>query len=122
MDFCYPVWSGSQTGSIPDGRISRISPLATSSSQREGRGQSGKILESIDIITNRNYIPKDTSRKASGLRLGTGPIAAWGIAGDEVRRIARIIDGALMAGGDQARLKQLQRDVLVICQRFPVYN
>ena len=58
--------------------------------------QTEKTLESIGIITNRNYIPKDTGKRASGLRLGTGPISVRGIEKDYVIHIANIIDKALM--------------------------
>ncbi|HFE66373.1 MAG TPA: serine hydroxymethyltransferase, partial [Chloroflexi bacterium] len=84
--------------------------------------QAEKTLESIGIITNRNYIPKDTGRKASGLRLGTGPIAVRGMAKNEVTHIARIIDEALLSRDNQAVLDKLRQDVLAICRQFPVYD
>ncbi len=84
--------------------------------------QAEQTLESIGIITNRNYIPKDTGRKASGLRLGTGPIAVRGMAADEVVQIADIIDRALMGCDDTDILETLKGNVLAICQRFPVYG
>ncbi len=79
-------------------------------------------LESIGIITNRNYIPKDTGKKASGLRLGTGPISVRGIEGDRVIQIADMIDEALMHRDDEATLGRLRGDVAQICTEFPVYS
>jgi glycine hydroxymethyltransferase len=87
-----------------------------------GGAKAEKTLESIGIITNRNYIPKDTGRKASGLRLGTGPIAVRGLEGDVVVQIANIIDAALMNYEDQEMLSSLQEEVFGICKAFPVYN
>jgi glycine hydroxymethyltransferase len=87
-----------------------------------GGAKAEKTLESIGIITNRNYIPKDTGRKASGLRLGTGPIAVRGLEGDVVVQIANIIDTALMNYEDQEILSDQREEVLGICKAFPVYN
>jgi len=87
-----------------------------------GGAKAEKTLESIGIITNRNYIPKDTGRKASGLRLGTGPIAVRGLEGDVVVQIANIIDAALMNYEDQELLSDQREEVLGICKAFPVYN
>lgn len=84
--------------------------------------QAEKTLESIGIITNRNYIPKDTGKRASGLRLGTGPISVRGIEKDYVIQIANIIDDALMERNNQEVLDKLKRDVSDICKQFPVYK
>ncbi len=84
--------------------------------------QAEKTLESIGIITNRNYIPKDTGKRASGLRLGTGPISVRGIEKDYVIQIANIIDNALMERDNQEMLDKLKRDVSDICKQFPVYK
>jgi glycine hydroxymethyltransferase len=84
--------------------------------------QAEKTLESIGIITNRNYIPGDTGRKASGLRLGTGPISVRGIVDDYVVEIANIIDDALMNREDSEILSELKKKVLAICKEFPVYK
>ncbi len=84
--------------------------------------QAEKTLESIGIITNRNYIPKDTGKKASGLRLGTGPISIRGIGKDYVIQIAEIIDNALMEQDNQEVLDKLERNISAICKQFPVYK
>jgi len=84
--------------------------------------QAEKTLESIGIITNRNYIPKDTGKRASGLRLGTGPISVRGIEKDYVIQIANIIDDALIERDNQEVLDKLKRDVSDICKQFPVYK
>jgi glycine hydroxymethyltransferase len=84
--------------------------------------QAEKILESIGIITNRNYIPKDTGKRASGVRLGTGPISIRGIEKDYVIQIADIINNALMEQDNQEALDKLERNVSNICKQFPVYK
>ncbi len=84
--------------------------------------QAEKTLESIGIITNRNYIPTDTGKKASGLRLGTGPISVRGIETDYIIQIADIIDNALMEQDNQKVLDKLERSISAICKQFPVYK
>ena len=84
--------------------------------------QAEQTLEAIGIITNRNYIPKDTSTKASGLRLGTGPIAIRGMKESEVRIIVHLIDEALHNLDNDSRLNQLNKEVLALCKQFPVYS
>jgi len=90
-------------------------------SKRIGGAQAEKTLESIGIITNRNYIPKDTNKKASGLRLGTGPIAVRGMGKEQVVEIAEIMDQALMNAEDESLLNELGKKVLEISKAFPVY-
>ena len=84
--------------------------------------QAEKTLESIGIITNRNYIPKDTGKRVSGLRLGTGPISVRGIGKNYVIQIANIIDNALMKKDNLKMLDMLKKDVSNICKQFPVYK
>jgi glycine hydroxymethyltransferase len=85
-------------------------------------GQAEDTLESIGIITNRNYIPKDTGQRASGLRLGTGPISVRGIEKDRIVQIANIINIALMERENQPTLDQLKLYVSDLCRQFPVYK
>ncbi|MEE8150918.1 MAG: serine hydroxymethyltransferase [Nitrosomonadaceae bacterium] len=84
--------------------------------------QAEETLESIGIITNRNYIPIDTGKKASGLRLGTGPISVRGIDKKYVIQIANIVDSALMNRGNREVLNKLERKICNICKQFPVYK
>ena len=84
--------------------------------------QAEETLESIGIITNRNYIPIDTGKKASGLRLGTGPISVRGIDKNYVMQIANIVDSALMNRGNREVLNKLERKICNICKQFPVYK
>ncbi len=80
------------------------------------------VLESIGIITNRNFIPNDKGNKASGIRLGTGPISVRGISNIYVVEISEIIDTALMNLDNNELLDGLKRKVLSICKKFPVYK
>ncbi|MGE4595121.1 MAG: serine hydroxymethyltransferase [Gammaproteobacteria bacterium] len=84
--------------------------------------QAETTLESIGIITNKNFIPQDVGSKPSGLRLGTGPISVRGIGKDRVEQIATIIDQALMSRAEKLVLSKLKSEVLEICKQFPVYN
>ena len=87
-----------------------------------GGAKAEKTLEAIAIVTNRNYIPKDTTKKASGLRLGTGPISIRGIEGETIKQLAAIIDKALTNREDEALLAELKVEVLEICRKYPVYK
>lgn len=85
-------------------------------------GEAEQVLSLVGITTNRNYIPSDTMKKASGLRLGTGPISVRGLGSTEVTQIASIVDSALTNRDDSSVLGALHREVLEMCRRFPVYE
>ncbi len=83
-----------------------------------------KTLESVNIVTNRNVIPRDvnTPGSVSGLRLGTAAIAARGMGADEVRQIADLIDTALCDSNGKETLNRVAGRVTELCIAFPVYG
>lgn len=91
------------------------------------RGFSGnaseKTLESVGIITNRNVIPRDSEKPGavSGLRLGTAGVATRGMGREEMRRIADLMDAALVNSGSGDVLKEIARKVEALARQFPVY-
>lgn len=85
-------------------------------------GQAETTLESIGIITNRNYIPSDTTKKASGLQLGTNPISVRGFDEAAISEIVEIMHAALMGHEGQELLGELRLQVEDICGRHPVYG
>ncbi|CAB5155416.1 Serine hydroxymethyltransferase (EC [Olavius algarvensis associated proteobacterium Delta 3] len=91
------------------------------------RGLSGdlaeKTLERVGIIANRNTIPSDavTPPSVSGVRLGTGALAARGMGITEMGRVADMIAAALMDPEDRQRLESVASNVRRLCAGFPVY-
>jgi glycine hydroxymethyltransferase len=85
-----------------------------------------ELLESIDILTNRQVIPGETLRPytASGLRLGTTWITARGYSEGETGEIAQIILDNL---GDPANLRlqersrDLAKDILAVKRKDDVW-
>jgi glycine hydroxymethyltransferase len=85
-------------------------------------GEAERVLSAVGITTNRNYIPSDTMKRASGLRLGTGPISVRGLRAAEVVRVASLIDQTLTADGDEGISARVRAEVLELCHQFPVYK
>lgn len=87
---------------------------------------SEELLESLDILTNRQVIPGETLRPytASGLRLGTTWITARGYSEAETEEIAQIILDNL---GDptnsklQERSRGLAKDILAVKRKDDVW-
>lgn len=81
-----------------------------------------KALEEVGIMTNKNVIPFDpeSTKIASGLRLGTAGITVRGIGELEVKRIAFLIDQVLSSPEDPAVKKNAREEVRSLCCRFPL--
>jgi glycine hydroxymethyltransferase len=73
-------------------------------------------LEANGIVTNKNTIPFDQNPPAnpSGIRLGTPLLTTRGMKEKEMKQIARLIHAVL------AENKNVKRDVLVLCKKFPI--
>jgi len=82
-----------------------------------------KDLEYAGIVLNRNVVPRDadTPGSISGLRIGTGALAARRMQVPEIIRIADLIDTALRSHEDQSTLEIIRGEVEEMCRRFPVY-
>jgi len=73
-----------------------------------------KRLEDVGILANRNSIPGDTSPlKPSGIRLGTPSVTTRGLREEDMKILARLIDGGLKKD------KGIQEDVKKLCEKFP---
>src|SRR5258706_7249151 len=72
------------------------------------KGLTGKVaekaLDAAGITVNKNTVPKETQSTfvTSGIRIGTPAVTTRGMKQDEMRRIAALIDAALIAGDDAA--------------------
>ena len=88
-----------------------------------------RALDRANMTCNKNAIPFDTEKPAitSGVRLGSpaGTTRGFGVAEfrDIGNMIAEVIDGLAAKGeeGDPAIEQSVQKRVLDLCHRFPIY-
>lgn len=86
--------------------------------------QAERILEQVGIIANRNVIPQDVAvpGRVSGVRLGSGAVAARGMGPEEMANIAALIDKAWRHAGHNHVLERVAEQVVALCRLFPVYR
>lgn len=79
------------------------------------------LLDEINITTNKNSIPFDTTKShvTSGLRLGTPALTTRGMKEKEMEEIADIIFSAMTKTEDEESLRQR---VAALCKAFPLYE
>ncbi|MBF0528327.1 MAG: serine hydroxymethyltransferase [Deltaproteobacteria bacterium] len=84
---------------------------------------SEKVLESVGIVLNRNAIPcdADTPGAVSGIRIGTSAVTVRGMGGEEMARIADLLDMALVNREDKDILLKVSGEVQALTGKFPVY-
>jgi glycine hydroxymethyltransferase len=82
-----------------------------------------KALGEAAITVNKNAIPFDTNppMKPSGIRLGTPALTTRGMKQDEMRQIGRWIAEALLSRTDNGVLARIRKQVLELCETFPLY-
>ena len=94
----------------------------------ETLGISGKeaesLLDAIGITLNKNLIPDEARSPLdpSGIRIGVPALTTRGMKEKEVKTIVHWMDQALQSKGDARVLKALQKDVRLLCRRFPLYR
>ncbi|HSG45647.1 MAG TPA: serine hydroxymethyltransferase, partial [Anaerolineales bacterium] len=91
--------------------------------------QAESILESANIICNKNSIPFDpiSPKKWTGLRLGTAAGTTRGMDAETFTQvgnlIADLLDSASETGEpDLAVLEKVKKSVLEICKEHPTYS
>lgn len=92
-------------------------PAVTGALAEAWLGQSG-------IVVNKNMIPYDERKpmETSGLRIGTPALSTRGMGGDEMRKVAGLIDRALASAGDANALAKIRGEVLELCKQFPLHT
>jgi glycine hydroxymethyltransferase len=82
-----------------------------------------KALGEAGITVNKNAIPFDTNppMKPSGIRVGTPALTTRGMKEDEMRQIGRWIAESLLNRTDAAVLGKVRKQVLHLCESFPLY-
>ena len=83
-----------------------------------------EILDKINITVNKNTIPGETESpsKASGIRLGTPAMTTRGLKEEDFATIGHIIARALKNKDNEDVLKGLQKEVLTITEKYPIYK
>ena len=83
-----------------------------------------EILDKINITVNKNTIPGETESpsKASGIRLGTPAMTTRGLKEADFASIGHIIARALKNKDNEDVLKGLQKEVLTITEKYPIYK
>ncbi len=91
------------------------------------KGITGKVaekaLDEAGITVNKNTIPFDTNKPmiASGIRIGTPALTTRGMEAPEMEGLGRLISRALGSVDNETELAAVKRDVLKLCDHFPIY-
>ena len=82
-----------------------------------------KALGEAGITVNKNAIPFDVNPplKPSGIRIGTPALTTRGMKESEMRRVGRWIAEALLYRTDAGVLTRIRKEVLGLCEAFPLY-
>ena len=82
-----------------------------------------KALGEAGITVNKNAIPFDTNPplKPSGIRIGTPALTTRGMKEEEMRQVGRWIAEALHHRTEAPVLARIRKEVLNLCEAFPLY-
>src|SRR6202166_3066917 len=82
-----------------------------------------QTLGEAGITVNKNAIPFDANppMKPSGIRIGTPALTTRGMKEPEMRQVGRWIAEALLQRTDAAVLAKVRKQVLDLCEAFPLY-
>jgi glycine hydroxymethyltransferase len=82
-----------------------------------------KALGEAGITVNKNAIPFDVNPplKPSGIRIGTPALTTRGMREAEMRQVGRWISDALLQRNDGSVLSRIRKEVLALCEAFPLY-
>jgi glycine hydroxymethyltransferase len=82
-----------------------------------------KALGEAGITVNKNAIPFDVNPplKPSGIRIGSPALTTRGMKEPEMKQVGRWIAEALLQRTDVAVLARIRKDVLELCEAFPLY-
>lgn len=94
---------------------------------KSGCGLTGKdaqnLLDRIHITTNKNTIPGDTESPmvTSGLRLGSPAMTTRGFTEADFEQVAHIIATALKNSDNEEILENLEKEVLELTSKYPLW-
>ena len=81
-----------------------------------------KRLDEVHITANKNAIPNDPEKPfvTSGLRVGTPAVTSRGFCEEEMKLIAKWMK--LVATDFEANKEEITREVIALCDKYPIYN
>jgi len=91
------------------------------------KGLSGKeserLFDDVGISSSRSTIPYDPRKPLdpSGVRLGTAAITTRGFSLPQIDIVADILDRAVQAKGNAAKLASLKEEVSALCTGYPLF-
>ncbi|MDO8644778.1 MAG: serine hydroxymethyltransferase [bacterium] len=92
------------------------------------RGVNGKtaqhLLEEAGMTTNKNAVPFDTESPliTSGIRIGTPALTTRGMKEPEMKQIGDWIHDVLKDPENEGKRKEVRKQVMELCKRFPLYS
>ncbi len=92
------------------------------------KGVTGKeaehTLDEVGITLNKNMIPDDPRgpMDPSGIRIGVPAVTTRGMKEKEIKMIAGWINEAIENRKNKKTLKQIHKEVISLCKKFPIYQ
>jgi glycine hydroxymethyltransferase len=92
------------------------------------RNMTGKVveeaLEKAGITVNKNTVPFDPQKPfiTSGIRMGTPALTTRGMKETEMKKIAAFIHEVISNIGNEEVYQKVRKEVLELCQKFPLYK
>ncbi|MBI1934208.1 serine hydroxymethyltransferase [Candidatus Peregrinibacteria bacterium] len=85
-------------------------------------GEVEKMLDHVNITTNKNVIPDDPRKPMdpSGLRIGTPAITTRGMQETDMETLGAFILSAIEHRAEETTLHKLREEVTEFCKNFPV--
>jgi len=86
--------------------------------------QAEEALQHAEITVNKNMVPFDTESPfvTSGVRIGTPAMTTRGLGRSEFERIVALIDRVLSEPDSEGVRMAVRKDVLDLCEQFPLYE
>lgn len=108
---------------VSGGTDTHLFLLDLSSKKITGK-EASEVLGKVNITVNKNLIPFDTKPPAiaSGIRIGTPAVTTRGMKEPEMKKIADLIDRALLHRGNEVELANLKKEVLKLTEEFLLYR
>lgn len=86
--------------------------------------QAEEILNSCNIIVNRNSIPFDPQPPTitSGIRIGSPAITTRGLNENDAIKIVALIIDALTHHEQESFIQKIKQEIAALCKQHPIYN
>ena len=81
-----------------------------------------KRLDEVHITANKNAIPNDPEKPfvTSGIRVGTPAVTSRGFGEEEMKLIAKWMK--MVATDFEATKDEITKEVIALCEKYPIYN